>query len=120
MELHSIVQTDLWNFFPDISLVIDLFHDALISLGHPTHLILTHLTTFSGDTSRKGSTTEVPYLCLNMHLFSISTDELVPLKFVMAKRLSKSTKIHINFNRTYMSYNIWKSTVYKYIFYLCC
>jgi len=36
----------------------------------------------------------VPNLPLTMYPFSISTDEHVPLKFLMTKRLSKITKIH--------------------------
>jgi len=38
--------------------------------------------------------TGVPKLFLTMYPFSISTDEYVPLNFVMTKRLSEITKIH--------------------------
>jgi len=36
----------------------------------------------------------VPNLSMTMYLFSISTDEPVPLKFRMTNRLSKTTKIY--------------------------
>ena len=58
----SLVQTDLWNTYADIFLVIDSFQDALIFPGHHILLILTHLTTFSGATSRKGSTITIQRL----------------------------------------------------------
>ena len=48
MVHHLIVQTDLWNTYADIFLVIDSFQDALIFRGHRILLILTHLTTFPG------------------------------------------------------------------------
>jgi len=38
------------------------------------------------------SRTEVPNLYLTMYPFSILTDEHVPLKFLMAKKLSKLSK----------------------------
>jgi len=39
--------------------------------------------------------TGVPLLTLAMYPFSISTDEPVPLKFLMTKRLRKITKIYL-------------------------
>jgi len=43
---------------------------------------------------RKHSRSVVPNISLTMHPVSISTDEYVPLKFLVTKRLSKITKIH--------------------------
>ena len=45
---HPIVQTDLWNSPASIFLVIDSFRVALTSLGHPTLLTWTHVTTSLG------------------------------------------------------------------------
>jgi len=42
---------------------------------------------------------EIPNLFLTMRPFSISTDEHVPLKFLMTKYLSKITKIHWSFSQ---------------------
>ena len=60
MELQPIVLTDLWNFLACIFLVIDSFRIAPTSLGHPTPLAWTHMTSSSGSTSRKGSMTTIP------------------------------------------------------------
>jgi len=49
------------------------------------------------------SRTAVLNLSLSMYPLSISTDEHVSLKFPMAKRLSKITKIQWIFNRTFRS-----------------
>jgi len=43
----------------------------------------------------------VPGLSLSMHPFSISTDEHVPVKYLMTGRLSKMTNIHLIFNRMF-------------------
>jgi len=45
--------------------------------------------------------TGVPILSLTMHLFIISIDEHVPLKFPMTKKLSKIPKIYRLFNGTF-------------------
>jgi len=42
----------------------------------------------------------VPNVSLTMYPFSISTDEHVPLKSFMSKRLIKITKVHWSFNGT--------------------
>ena len=48
------------------------------------------------------SITGVPNLSLTTHPFSISTDEHVPLKFLMIKRLNEIRKIHWSFYRTFI------------------
>jgi len=47
---------------------------------------------------KKRSRSGVLQLSLTMYLYSISTDEHVPLKFLTTKWLSKITKIHCIFN----------------------
>jgi len=54
--------------------------------------------------------TGVPNLSLTMHPFSISTYGHVPLKFLMTKRLSKTTKIHWSFDRTFRILEQWRQT----------
>ena len=49
MEHHPIVQTDLWN--SSASTFIDSFRITTSSLGHPTPLTWTHVTTTFGGTS---------------------------------------------------------------------
>jgi len=44
----------------------------------------------------------VPNLFLTMYLLSILKDEHVPLKFILAKRLSEITNIHLILNGTFM------------------
>jgi len=50
----------------------------------------------------------IPDLFQTTYTFSISTDEHVPLKFLMTRKLSKITKTHCIFNRTFIIQNMCK------------